>query len=158
MMFKSTQICGNTSRNGIRQLEFTYFHIFFHNLRQICRELCSCAREEFHVWDPRSRVWDPPLRPPSTLLDIFPGRGPKNLKYSDKFSKHFSFSREKKPPKYRPTGGQGRPQNLFCPKSYFFFFYLKRHAKFQNPTITPSGRKVTGAERRRRRNPLLAKP
>ena len=34
------------------------------------------------------------------------------------------------------------PKKLFHPKSYFFC-ELKPHAKFQNPTISPSGRKVT---------------
>ena len=32
---------------------------------------------------------------------------------------------------------------------------LKPHGKYQNPTITPSGRKVNGAERRRRRENTL---
>ena len=33
------------------------------------------------------------------------------------------------------------PQIIFHPKSHFFC-ELKSHAKFQNPKITPSGRKV----------------
>ena len=35
---------------------------------------------------------------------------------------------------------------MFHPKSYFLCD-LKPHAKFKNPTITPSGRKVSEAER-----------
>ena len=38
---------------------------------------------------------------------------------------------------------------VFHPKSYYFC-ELKPHAKFQNPTITPSGKKVTQAEREKR--------
>ena len=41
----------------------------------------------------------------------------------------------------------------FHPKSYFFCD-LKPHEKFQNPTITPSVKKVTQAERRRRKNAI----
>ena len=48
-MFKSTHLCGNPSINCLPQIEFNELHIFFHNLRQIFRELCLCAREEFHV-------------------------------------------------------------------------------------------------------------
>ena len=48
-MFKSTLLCGNPSQNCLTQLKFNEFHIFFHNPRQIFRELCSRAREEFHV-------------------------------------------------------------------------------------------------------------
>ena len=47
-MFKSTQLCGNPSRNCLPQLELDDFHIFFHNLRQIFRELRLRAREEVH--------------------------------------------------------------------------------------------------------------
>ena len=36
----------------------------------------------------------------------------------------------------------GSSNNFFYPKSYFFC-ELKPHAKFQNPTISPSGIKVT---------------
>ena len=45
--------------------------------------------------------------------------------------------------------GQGGPSNLFDPKSYFFCD-LKPQANFRNPTITPSGRKVTTSERRKK--------
>ena len=45
--------CGNPSRNWLPQLEFNEFHISFQNLRQIFRELCSCARRVFHVWKKR---------------------------------------------------------------------------------------------------------
>ena len=37
-----------------------------------------------------------------------------------------------------------------------FFFYFKPHVKFWNPTITPSGRKVTAGERRKRKNSATA--
>ena len=52
---------------------------------------------------PRSQVCNtrPSAQPQSTLADIFRrmclGRGAKKLKYSDQFSKHFSFSRGKNP-------------------------------------------------------------
>jgi hypothetical protein len=38
---------------------------------------------------------------------------------------------------------------FFYPKSYFFFD-LKPHAKFLNPTITPSRRKVCGGEKKKK--------
>ena len=41
------------------------------------------------------------------------------------------------------------PRYFFLPKSYFFC-ELKPHAKFRNPTITPSGRKVTQGEREKK--------
>jgi hypothetical protein len=41
--------------------------------------------------------------------------------------------------KIDPPGGQGVPQFFFYPKSYIFCD-LKPHAKFRNPTITPSGK------------------
>ena len=56
-------------------------------------------------------------------------------------SKHFSVF-HKKTKKLTPQGAGGSP------KSYFFCD-LKPHAKFQNPTIPHSGRKVTAAERKR---------
>ena len=46
-------------------------------------------------------------------------------------------------------GGRGGPQNLFS-SQILFFCELKPHAKFQNPTITSSGRKVMAAERRKK--------
>ena len=47
-----------------------------------------------------------------------------------------------------PPGGKGwgGVVRFFYPKSYFFCD-LKPHAKFRNPTITPSGSKVTTSER-----------
>ena len=42
----------------------------------------------------------------------------------------------------------GVPLIFFHPKSYFLCD-LKPHAKFHNPTITPSGRKVSEAERKK---------
>jgi hypothetical protein len=68
----------------------------------------------------------------------------------------FRLSRKKSPNKSTP-GGQDGPTNFFYSKSYLFC-NLKPHAKFQNPTITPSGRKVTGAEREkkeRKKTPLI---
>ena len=38
---------------------------------------------------------------------------------------------------------------MFFPDPNLIFFDLKPHAKFEDPMITPSGRKVTEAERRR---------
>jgi hypothetical protein len=45
--------------------------------------------------------------------------------------------------------GLGTPGEIFHPKSYFWCD-LKPHAKIQNPTITPSGRKVSEAERKKK--------
>ena len=45
----------------------------------------------------------------------------------------------------------GVPWIFFHPKSYFFC-ELKPHAKFRNPTITPSGRKVTRRREEREKN------
>jgi ribosomal protein L34 len=42
----------------------------------------------------------------------------------------------------------GKAPIFFLPQ--FIFFDLKPHAKFWNPMITPSGRKVTLSERRRK--------
>ena len=64
-------------------------------------------------------------------------------------SKHFSFF-PKKPKKSTPGVQGGGPPILFQPQ-ILFFCDLKSHAKFWNPTITPSGRKVTTSERRRRK-------
>ena len=41
--------CGNAYRYWLSHLEFNEFHISFHNLGQIFRELRSRAREEFRV-------------------------------------------------------------------------------------------------------------
>jgi hypothetical protein len=46
---------------------------------------------------------------------------------------------------------RGVPRICFHTKS-FFFGELKPNAKFRNPTITPSGRKVTQAERKKSKN------
>jgi hypothetical protein len=59
-------------------------------------------------------------------------------------SKHFCFCFPKKPKK-------STPRRILFPLKSYIFCELKPHATFWNPTITPSGRKVTGAERRRRR-------
>jgi hypothetical protein len=59
---------------------------------------------------------------------------------------------EKKPKKSTPPGAGWVPHIFFHPKSYFFS-ELKPHAKFQNPTINPFGRKVTRRkERKKERN------
>ena len=54
------------------------------------------------------------------------------------------------PRKNPKTSTPGAP-HFFYPKSYFSCD-LKPHAKFQNPTITPSGRKVTRRKEREKRN------
>ena len=41
------------------------------------------------------------------------------------------------------------PHNMFHISNLIFLCELKPHAIFYNPTITPSGRKVTHAERER---------
>ena len=43
----------------------------------------------------------------------------------------------------------------FCLPQILIFCELKSHAKFQNPTITPSWRKVTQAERERKKLKLF---
>ena len=48
-----------------------------------------------------------------------------------------------------PQGATGGPKFIY-PKSYFFCD-LELHAKFQNPSTTPSGRKVWGTERKKKR-------
>jgi hypothetical protein len=57
------------------------------------------------------------------------------------------ISRQKINKKITPWGPGGGPPH-FCSPQFLFFCDLKAHAKFQNPTITPSGRKVTQGERR----------
>ena len=56
-----------------------------------------------------------------------------------------------------PRGADWGPP-IFFPPLFFCFVFCdwKPHNKFQNPTITPSGRKVTQAERREReKTPLI---
>jgi hypothetical protein len=50
-------------------------------------------------------------------------------------------------------GGRGGGLSGILPQ-ILFIFYLKPHAKFRNPTITPSGRKVMPGEREKRKNAL----
>ena len=47
--------------------------------------------------------------------------------------------------------------NGFFFNGILIFFEFGAHAKFQNPRTTPSGRKVTGAERKRKKEktPLI---
>ena len=52
--------------------------------------------------------------------------------------------------KNRP-GGHGGPHIFSLSLQILLFCDLKPHAKFHNPTITPSGRKVTEAEEERER-------
>jgi hypothetical protein len=67
-------------------------------------------------------------------------------------SKHFSFFSGKNPKKMTHLGaGGGVPQICVHPISYFLCD-LKPHKKFQYPTITPSGRKVTWQKREKRKN------
>jgi hypothetical protein len=51
-----------------------------------------------------------------------------------------------------PPGRRGVPPEFLLSLKSYFLGDLKPHSKFQNPTITSSGRKVTFLERRRRRN------
>jgi hypothetical protein len=60
------------------------------------------------------------------------------------------FPKKETPKKSNLPGGRGVPQIVFHPKSYFFC-YLKPHAKFRNPMITPSGRKVKQEEIRKKK-------
>jgi hypothetical protein len=105
---------------------------------------------------------DPGARTPIGARGNFVfGRGSTYLKhFSINFlaisgdSKHFLFSFRKTPLKI-DIGGRGVPHILFQPESYFFC-ELKPHATFQNPTITPSLRKVT--RRREEREERREKP
>ena len=93
------------------------------------------------------RTLDPPLIPPSTPAEIFGAHVSEGGSIFPPFQAIFSTSRfSKKTLKINPKGAGGLPEILFNPKSYFFCD-LKPHAKFQNPIITPSRRKVTQAER-----------
>jgi hypothetical protein len=76
---------------------------------------------------------------------------------SDHFSRHFrrcqalfGFFSRKNPQKNDPRGAAGSP--IFFLPQILFLCDLKPHAKFQNPTITPSGRKVTRKKERKRNN------
>ena len=59
---------------------------------------------------------------------------------------HFSFKKTH----LNIARGKGGPTN-FVSHHFYFFCDLKPHTKFQNHTITSSGRKVTRAERERKR-------
>jgi hypothetical protein len=61
----------------------------------------------------------------------------------------FLFFRKKPPKKATPGGTGGSPKFCFTPNP-IFVCDLKPHAKFQNPRITHSGRKVTGMEREKK--------
>ena len=61
--------------------------------------------------------------------------------------KYFSFFLKKK---RDPRGAGGVPQICFHPKSYIVCD-LRPHQKFQKPTISPYGRKVTTGEREERK-------
>ena len=72
-----------------------------------------------------------------------------------KFIKIKSFDNIFSPKQLTPQRAVGVPQILFEPKSYFIFD-LKPHAKFWNPTITPSWRKVSvGEEKEEKKTPLI---
>ena len=61
------------------------------------------------------------------------------------------FEKNLTKPKNRPQGarGGGRGQIFFYPN--FYYFFLGAHAKFQNPTTTPSGRISNEPEEERKR-------
>ena len=65
---------------------------------------------------------------------------------------------ETKSPQSRKQGREREKEKLMPTIVYhksYFFCEVKPHAKFQNPTITPSGRKVTsGEEREREKNAI----
>ena len=56
--------------------------------------------------------------------------------------------------KSQPTRGQGGPPIPHPQKKSYLFCDLKPYAKFQNTTITPSGRKVTRAETKKEKNAI----
>jgi hypothetical protein len=64
---------------------------------------------------------------------------------------------KKKNTKKGIPSGLGGPNILFYPKAYSICD-LKFHAKYYNPTITPSGRKVCGREKKKREknNPKIS--
>ena len=47
--------------------------------------------------------------------------------------------------------GHGKSPKFSFTPNLIFFCDLKPHAKFWNPTITPSGRKVTGSEKKKKK-------
>jgi hypothetical protein len=67
------------------------------------------------------------------------------LKPLDNFSKYPPF-----PPNIIVRGVGGVPELFFLLESYYFC-YLGAHAKFQNPTTTPSGQISNEPEERERR-------
>ena len=71
------------------------------------------------------------------------------------FARGASHAHKKKNTKKGPPRGLGGVLIFFYPKSYFFCD-LKPHAKFRNPTINLSGRKVCGTERKRKIIPNIA--
>jgi hypothetical protein len=87
-----------------------------------------------------------PINPSGNFSTHVPGRA-KNTKTFRILS---TFLFQKTPPEKSTPWGV--PRICFYPKSYFFCD-LKPHAKFQNSMITPFGRTVTGAERKK--TPLI---
>jgi hypothetical protein len=63
-------------------------------------------------------------------------------------SKHFLFKQTKNLKNHPPGGLGGVPRILLHPNSYFFCD-SRPHIKFQNPTLTPSGRKISRQKERR---------
>ena len=85
----------------------------------------------------------PPIDTSGNISAHVSGRGLNKI--SDD-SKHFLCFQNNN--KNRPQGGRGVRQFFLSPQ--FLLCDLRPHSKFHNPTITPSGRKVTQAERRRK--------
>jgi hypothetical protein len=56
--------------------------------------------------------------------------------------------------KKKTIKNRGSPKLFSHPKSYFFWD-LKHHAQFQNPTICPSGRKVSEAEKNKKKRLIV---
>jgi hypothetical protein len=90
---------------------------------------------------------DPLLRPPSTLEEKcwrkWLGGG---WLWQKNVINFLAISDNSKQPK--KSGGRGVPQLFFTP-NLNFFCELKPPTTFQNPTITPSGRKVMQGERKK---------
>ena len=91
----------------------------------------------------------PPIKTSGNLLVHVSERGVKKIEKFRRFLSLFIFSR-KKNLKIDTPGARVPP--FFCTPNLIFLCDLKPHAKFQNPTITPSGRKVTGSEKKERKN------
>jgi hypothetical protein len=113
------------------------------------------------VLTPGFYTLNPPLSPPATPAQCFPppgrgGGGSTNLKkFPINCHAILSLFFLKTPPKQlTPQGPGGVTQFLSSHTKSYLFCALKPHAKFGNPTITPSGGKLTTSKEREKDKPL----